>query len=117
MKFKVDENLPIDVALILQQAGYQAETVFDEGLSGAEDAVIAETCQSEQRILITLDVGFADIRTYPPSQHPGMIVLRLDRQEKQNVLKIIRSIITLLTEKPIAGTLWIVSERQVRIRE
>ncbi|MHB8618329.1 MAG: DUF5615 family PIN-like protein [Chloroflexota bacterium] len=35
MKFKVDENLPREVADILENAGHDAETVHTEHLQGA----------------------------------------------------------------------------------
>lgn len=41
MKFKIDENLPTEVAQALRDAGYEADTVEDEGLSGAPDADIS----------------------------------------------------------------------------
>jgi len=30
LKLKIDENLPVDCAIILRDAGFEAETVFDE---------------------------------------------------------------------------------------
>jgi len=35
LKFKVDENLPTEYASILRGAGFDADTVSDEKLSGA----------------------------------------------------------------------------------
>ena len=35
MKFKIDENLPIDVAVLLGQAGYDAATVIGQSLGGS----------------------------------------------------------------------------------
>jgi hypothetical protein len=37
LKFKVDENLPTEYALILREAGFEADKVSDEKLSGAGD--------------------------------------------------------------------------------
>ena len=62
MKFKVDENLPIEAAELLRQAGYEATTVHEEKLSGSTDLNLASICQQESRALVTLDVDFADIR-------------------------------------------------------
>lgn len=75
-KFKVDENLPVEVAKLLNQAGYDALTVYDESLVGEKDPQIASACQLEKRALITLDTDFADIGAYPPGDFPGFIVLR-----------------------------------------
>ena len=40
MKFKIDENLPSEVAADLRNLGHEADTVFDESLVGAEDPVL-----------------------------------------------------------------------------
>ncbi len=90
MKFKIDENLPLESAEILRDAGYDAETVRDEGLEGEPDSRIYSVCLEESRVLITLDVGFSNILAYPPSKHVGVIVLRLSNQSKQSVLEKIK---------------------------
>ena len=117
MKFKVDENLPIEVAELFNQAGYEAETVHDENLVGEVDQKLAETCQLERRAIITLDMDFADIRAYPPKQYPGIIVLRLKRQDKQNVLEVVTRITKAFKTEELEGCLWIVDERQIRVRD
>jgi predicted nuclease of predicted toxin-antitoxin system len=79
--FKIDENLPKDAAELLRSHGFDAEIVQQEGLAGADDDVIARAIQRERRVLITLDLDFSDIRTYPPGQYSGIIVLRPKAQE------------------------------------
>jgi len=44
MEFKVDENLPVEVASLLQKCGHDAKTVRQEGLGGGKDEVIAGIC-------------------------------------------------------------------------
>lgn len=39
MKFKIDENLPSELAADLRHLGHEADTVFDEGLLGAKDPI------------------------------------------------------------------------------
>ncbi len=116
MKFKVDENLPVEVADLLRQVGHDAVTVFEQHLEGSPDCDIASVCQEEGRALITLDTGFADIRAYPPAQFPGLIVLRLHKQDKPRVLKVIKRLIPLLSSEPLEHLLWIVEETRLRIR-
>ena len=84
MNFKIDENLPDEAAFLFLAAGFGADTVREEGLSGADDGVIAVTIRREQRILITLDLDFSDIRNYPPNQFAGIIVLRSKAQDNQS---------------------------------
>lgn len=87
MKFKIDENMPLEVAELLRNAGHDSATVAEQNLSGTSDTSLATICLKEERILVTLDNDFADIRTYPPNKFPGIIVLRLNRQDKDTELK------------------------------
>jgi len=116
MRFKVDENLPIEATSLLREAGHDAHSVHDEHLRGAADPSIARVCAHEQRILFTLDLDFADIRSYPPSYHCGIIVLRLPQQDKSSILAITTRILDLLRTEPITGRLWIVDSLRTRIR-
>lgn len=116
MQFKVDENLPLEVAELLRQAGYGATTVFEQNLGGKADAEIASVCQREERALVTLDTDFADIRAYPPDQYSGLIVLRVKRQDKPYVLELLARLTEVLSREPLEGQLWIVEEGRVRIR-
>lgn len=67
MRFKVDENLPIEVAELLRQSVYDATTVLEQGHGSSADTRLATLCQQEGRVLLTLDMDFADIRAYPPA--------------------------------------------------
>ena len=88
MKFKVDENLPIEVGAILTEAGHDAETVADEALIGAPDPKLADVARDEERALVSLDLDFADIRVYPPHEYPGIIVFRLKVSFRQACVKV-----------------------------
>jgi len=117
VKFKIDENLPVEVSELLQQAGYDAMTVLDQQLGGETDDTIGVICQQEDRIIMTLDLDFADIRAYPPKEYAGLIVLRLTRQDKWHVLEIIERLLNVFKKESPEKRLWIVSEQRVRIRE
>jgi len=117
MRFKVDENLPLDASQLLQQAGHDALTIHDQQLVGRPDSQVVAACQSEERALLTLDLDFSDIRTYPPADYFGIIVLRPRTQAKPAVLSLVGQLIPLLGVEPLAGNLWIVQETGVRIRE
>ena len=117
MKFKLDENLPVEAAGLLRDRGHDAHSVHDERLGGAADPAIAQAAQQEQRILMTLDLDFADIRHYPPSAYFGIIVLRLARQDRDSVLAMIPRLLEMLRTESVARRLWIVDESRTRIRE
>ena len=117
MNFKIDENLPFDLCALFAAHGHEAATVQEERLGGASDGKIYQVCQTEQRILVTLDLDFSDIRAYPPRDSCGIIVLRLPRLDKERVLTVARQFVPLLAAEPIAQRLWIVESKRVRIRE
>jgi predicted nuclease of predicted toxin-antitoxin system len=116
MRFKVDENLPNEVCNLLNRAGHDATSVGEQGLGGADDAQIYHHCQAERRVLITLDVDFANVQTYEPKSSAGVLVLRLAQQDRQRVLDAVASILPILKREPLRKRLWIVGEKRVRIR-
>ena len=116
MRFKLDENMPTSAAVLLRQKNYDVHTVFDEALNGEADGRVAETCRKEQRILITLDTDFSDIRAYPPDNYEGIILLRPYRQSEPQVIKLLDAALQMLLVEPIKGFLWIVEPSGVRIR-
>lgn len=115
MLFKIDENLPPEASTILKNDGHDALTVWDQGLQGRSDTHIASVCREERRTLITLDLDFADIRTFPPVQFAGLIVMRLNNQSRTAVLKALRRLLPIFDKERIDGRLWIVDETTVRI--
>ncbi|MBN2295806.1 MAG: DUF5615 family PIN-like protein [Pirellulales bacterium] len=117
VKFKIDENLPSETAEILSEAGHDALTVHDQQMVGESDANLSETCRREGRSIVTLDLDFSDIRTYPPKDYAGIVVLRPARFDKNHVLAIIRRLPLILEAEPLSGKLWIVDETSVRMRD
>jgi len=116
MRFKVDENLPVEVAETLRTGGHEAATVNDEAVGGASDPDLAALVRRENRTLITLDAGFADIRSYPPEEYQGLLVLRLARQDKRYVLQVCDRLVKKLPPDPLVGQLWIVEDDRIRVR-
>lgn len=112
----MDENLLVELKEMLCNAGHDAATVLDEGLGGGDDPGIMGACQREGRVLVTLDLDFSDIRTYRPSEHSGIIVLRLRRQDTPHVLSVVREMIPLIRSEPLKKHLWVVEEHRIRIR-
>ena len=116
MRFKTDENLPEDAADAFRDAGWDALSVNDQRLGGTDDATLAKICVDEERVLVTLDLGFGNIRAYPPSNRAGMIVLRTSKQDKATVLELVRRVLMSLRSRTIARELWVVDDQRIRIR-
>ena len=116
MRFKIDENLPIEIAELIINAGHDAKTVNEQQLKGSKDPVLIDLCRSENRVLVTLDTDFSDIRAYPPQEFAGIIVLRVGSQAKQHVMKVFQRIISFISIESLNQHLWIVEETTIRIR-
>ncbi len=116
MRFKVDENLPEELAELLRYAGWDAATVVEQELGGSVDPRVSEICDAENRILVTFDRGFSNIKAYPPELHPGFIVFRLKSQDKAHVLSVSTRLIAALRQNELSHELWIVDETRIRVR-
>ena len=76
MKLKLDENLSRHLKPELIELGHDVLTAADEHLLSRPDTEIARAARHESRMLLTLDIEFADLRKYPPGSHPGVILFR-----------------------------------------
>ena len=117
MRFKLDENLPAEMADLFNRAGHDAVTVLDQQMGGVSDPDLATVCVQERRAIVTLDIDFSDIRTYRPSAYSGIVVFRLNNQARDHVLKIGARFLQRLSTTSLDGQLWIVEESRVRVRD
>lgn len=116
MKIKLDENLPASLAEVLTADGHDVDTVLAEGLGGRGDPEIAAAAKADERMLITLDKGFADIRSYPPGTHPGMLVLRLPDESAGSVRAAVTELVAHHRLDELAGTVTVLQHGRLRIR-
>jgi predicted nuclease of predicted toxin-antitoxin system len=116
VKVKLDENITGAANSLIAQHGHEVHTVVDEGLTGATDSVVIQACRSDERMLVTFDVGFGNLRAYPPGTHPGIVLLRLADQRPDATLDVLRRFLIGHVLDELAGALIIVSDDRVRIR-
>jgi predicted nuclease of predicted toxin-antitoxin system len=117
LKFKLDENIPELVRTSLVAQGLDTHGVHDEGLAGAADGQLLQACTAEGRILITLDLDFADIRAYPPGTYPGIWVLRPAKQTFHATESLVVAGLRLAGVERVPGQLWVIDDKRVRIRD
>ncbi len=117
MKFKIDENLPLEFCELLRSEGFDAKTVLDQGLGGASDDLLFRQCFQESRILMTLDMDFSNIWNYSPGGTSGIIVFRLLRHDKPSLISALRKTIPTIMEHGPQNSLWIVEHDRIRMRD
>lgn len=115
VKIKLDENIT-DAKHLFVAHGHQCHTVPDKGLTGAPDAKLVDACRSEQRMLVTFDLGFGDVRVYPPSQYAAIVLLRLRDQQPNATLHVLQGLLATRDLAELAHRLTVVAEDRVRVR-
>ena len=116
MIIKLDENLGRPHVALLKRHGYDADRVFDEGLSGVVDAEIWIHVKREGRFLITLDLGFADLRRYAPGTHPGILLLRSRRKGRNSIARVLRRVLIEQRLENLEGCLAVADENHTGVR-
>jgi hypothetical protein len=116
VRFKLDENLPIELLENLRAPGHEGESVRDEGLTGVPDAGLLEHVRHEQRVLLTMDKGIADVRAYPPDRYAGIVLFRPPSAGRGTTLSFVQQHLPTVLERELTGHLLVVTERGVRLR-
>jgi predicted nuclease of predicted toxin-antitoxin system len=117
MRGKLDENMPAEAAAVLERAGWSCDTALGEALGGTEDSQIAQVCRVQALVLFTLDLDFADIRAYPPSDYEGIVVLRPVTPSRDSILRLLGQALPFVTSTWSPHRLWIAEPGRVRYRE
>ena len=116
MKFKLDENLPAELAEDLACLGYDADTVEDEGLKGASDIEVLRAALESNRILMTLDKGVASLPNHSDRQHSGVVLFRPVQSGRGAVLEFVRSSLRSLLKIDLENRTVVVTPSRIRIR-
>ncbi len=90
LKLLLDENLSPAVAVALRRDGIDAAHVRDRGLNGATDAVVMDRAFTEDRVLVTKNVGDFDKLARARTLHAGIVLIEdgvLVRSEQEEVTR------------------------------
>jgi predicted nuclease of predicted toxin-antitoxin system len=115
-RLKIDEDLPQEIAELLNAHGYDAVTVREQGWTGSADGDLWQRIQKEDRWLVTADKGFADVRLYPPGTHAGLRLLRANEEGLEDDLRLAVKAVERLPFEELSGAVVVISDRGVRIR-
>jgi predicted nuclease of predicted toxin-antitoxin system len=113
----VDENLPSEIAELMNRHGCDALTVADQGWRGMADDELWGRVQTERRWFVTADKEFADLRRYPPGSHAGLILLRSSEESRADYLQLAGVVLARVKLDEVGGTVVVVTRRSVRVRQ
>jgi predicted nuclease of predicted toxin-antitoxin system len=116
MKLKLDENLSRHLKPVLIGLGHDVLTAADEDLLSRPDIEVAARAAREGRILLSLDIEFADLRKYPPGSHPGIVLFRPASLGPLAVNRFVEQFVRSTDLSALSGCVAVVEPRGVRVR-
>jgi predicted nuclease of predicted toxin-antitoxin system len=115
-RFLADECTFTNTVRLMRDRGCAGVRIQEVGMAGASDAAVYQRAQENEEVLVTTDQGFGDVRTHPPSEHHGIIVLKM-RPDPVSVQAVHRMLKQLLAaEDAFEKTLFIVDPHKYRKR-
>lgn len=115
MRFKLDENIPVALARMLGGLGRDVDTVSEEHLTGRPDWDVWACSQDAERLLITQDLDFSDIRRFPPGTHSGILLLRLGTPSCRELVDRVGSVFLNEPVEEWHGAFVVVTDRKLRV--
>lgn len=115
MRFKVDEDLPTEVAVLLREKGHDAPTVGDQQLQGCPDEQLWSVAQGERRCLVTADKGFGAPRRQAHSAHAGIVLFRLPRESRAGYTQLAESLLAECDLEKVPGSIVVVTPEAIRL--
>lgn len=117
MRFLVDENLPRQLADLLQASGHDAVHVGEFGLFSAPDPKILEKAREEDRILISADTDFGTILAESQAELPSIILIRRTSNRRAfHLVGMIEANLPALSEDLESGCVVVFDADRVRVR-
>ena len=113
---KLDENLSRHLKGELAAIGFDSLTAADEGLLSRPDGEVAAAAKQEGRILLSLDLDFANVMKYPPGSHPGIVLFRPTTLGPGAVNRFVTAFLGAHDLAALFGCLDVVEPGRVRVR-
>ena len=115
MKVKLDENLGALAVRLFDAAGHDVARCGCQHLNGAPNRRVYDACRAEARLLVTLDLDFANPFRFDPAPTAGIAVIRVPTMPGlQDLEDEVRLLFAELEQLPVQGRLWIVGRERVR---
>ena len=117
LRLLLDPNLsPETTRFLRDDLKLDVTDTREHGLQTADDQAIAEFAQRTERVVVTFNGDFGDVRDYPPENYPGVIRLRIHPQTTEILHPVLKQFFEKIAEVDLRGALIIVDRRHYRIR-
>lgn len=116
MNIFADECVYKVTVALLRSWGHDVLTAQDVELAGRPDEEILAYAIRHERVLITIDMDFSNIRHYPPKSHKGIIVAKIRPRNADAVHRVLKHLLSNIEPDRLSKSLVIVDQNKYRIR-
>jgi len=101
----------------LRELGHDIVTSREIGQEKAFDPDVLELATNTDRVMVTEDRGFGDVRKYPPERYQGLLVLKVRSPAARTALhRNLEAFLSSTDRDAIRGCLVLLDEARVRVR-
>ncbi len=120
LRFLADHCISNSIIQTLREANHEVLRLKDLLPVESSDAIVFAKAQEIDAILLSLNGDFADIVTYPPKSHKGIVALQM-RNHPETLPYLMARLTAYLNVQPArehyCGKLFVVEAARIRIRE
>lgn len=116
MKFLADMGISPRTVEFLQDQGFEAVHLAEEGLERSSDSAILEKARREGRIVLTSDLDFAELVAASSASLPSVVIFRLRDMRPANVNHHLNQVLEQHQEALDKGAVASVTEGRARVR-
>jgi len=116
MKFLADMGISLRTVLSLRSSGYDVVHLRDEDLQRLPDNEILIKARTEERILLTVDLDFAQLLAVSGDNLPSVILFRLGNENYDVINERLTQVLNECQEDLEVGAIISVSNESFRVR-
>jgi len=116
MRFLADMGISPRTVAFVRDLGLNAIHLSEEGLERLSDSDILAKAVSEDRVVLTNDLGFSELVAASGAHLPSVITFRLRNMKPTNVNQHLRLILSQHQLELASGAVLSVTEGQIRVR-
>lgn len=116
MKLLLDQGLPRTAAALLRAAGLDTIHVSEIGYATAEDSVILQLGEEQERTVVTLDADFHALLALLAATTPSVIRIRIEGLRAEAAANLIQVVVSHCAQDLAQGAVVTVQEKRLRVR-
>jgi predicted nuclease of predicted toxin-antitoxin system len=116
MRFLLDMGVGARVADWLRQQGHDAAHLRDEGLQQLPDRDILAKATTENRVILTFDLDFAEIVAFSSDVFTSVIIFRLRHPKSPTVIRRLEATLPAIETALLNGAMAVIEDAHFRVR-